>query len=170
MKTDALIQLKVHDHDRSRELNTWFHLNVEIPGYPSARTCTKVLLWRLTWLYELENVKLGTPTLLCIFLLYSFKTDVNVIILKPHTSSGWCTTWVLWWHHDLFGRKVYACSWSTGMGIVTLSRDAKADALDHPFYDREKWQPPGTCHDTLPQVPWCAPKSSQPGFGFVQNT
>ena len=25
------VDLKVHDHDET-ELNTWFHLNVEIPG------------------------------------------------------------------------------------------------------------------------------------------
>ena len=50
-----------------------------------------------------------------------------------------------------FGGKVCACTWSAEWE-VTLSRDAKVDALITPFTKGEMVAP-GAYHDTLPKVP-----------------
>ena len=53
--------------------------------------------------------------------------------------------------------------------VVTLSGDAEANDLITPFMKGEMVAP-GACCDTLPQVPWYAPMSSQPGYVFLLKT
>ena len=84
------------------------------------------------------------------------------------TSGIYITTWCSDDVMTCFGRKSLHMHLVNWVGIVALSRDAEVDTLITPFMKGEMVAPGAYC-DTLPQVPWCALTSSQPGYIFIKT-
>ena len=68
----------MHNHDKNRELNSWFDLHVKIPGLPSVGM-PQITLEEVNLALQTQNLKCGTLklengilTLSCILLLYPF--------------------------------------------------------------------------------------------------
>ena len=74
----------------------------------------------------------------------------------------------LWWCHDLFWWESLCMHLVNWAGIVTLNRDVEADALLTLFM-KEEMVVSFAYHDTILQVPWCAPTLSQPGYVFIKT-
>ena len=137
---------------------------MEIPGKPSAGMHQSTLD---VWIFTLWNQNLEPPPSHVFFLLYPFNTNVNVIIQNTLTSSEHHHM-MLWWHHTSFlvGIHVHA----PGM----LSGDPHSECvcfgrLAHPPFVESEMATPGTYHDTLTQVPKCAPLWSLPGKNLLKH-
>ena len=74
---------------------------------------------------------------------------------------------MLWWCHDLFWQESLQMHLVNWVGIVSLSRDTKVDALITLFM-KGKMTAPGTYLDSHLQVPQCTPALSQPGYIFIK--
>ena len=122
-------------------------------------------------LYSMKS-KLGPLPSSAFFLLYPFKTDVNVIIwntpchlnviilhlTSPHDAPVMSCS--LWWEFMC----MHLVSW---VDTLTQSMDTEADTLIHPSWSGKLI--PGAYHDTLPQIPWHALTLSQPGYNLLKT-
>ena len=126
----------------------------------------------LVWIFTLWNHNLEPPPSHAFFLLYPSNTDVNVIFWNTSHHQNviiWClmsphdaliTSYSFWWEC------IHICLvyWAD---TLTQSGDLKADIIIHPSWGGKL--PSSAYHDTLPQVPWCAPALSQPGYNLLKT-
>ena len=120
-----------------------------------------------------QNIKCGTPTLSCIFLLYPFNTDINVFIQNPPhhwditilcQSSSYNALMTLW--SVLVGMSAHAPG---QLSSGSCSEQRCQSGCSNPHFMKAEMVVPGTYCETLPQVPWCMPVLGQPVYILLKT-
>ena len=121
--------------------------------------------WAVNMALWTGNLKLGTLTLLCIFLLYPFNPDINVITSNPLHHWGittWCSDDVM----ISFGGKICTCAWSPEWKWL-LWVDTEVDTIVSPFMKAEMMAP-GTYHAIYIHTRTCTGKLSIINYQIIK--